>query len=235
MSLGLGWAACLGESMLQLRKLLACYNGASPDCITLVVVSDAGIQQDVYVDNTTLIVHTLPATLAPPEPSSTHRCECSRAEKLAPARNTRDICEKRKSDAHASFFFFLNQPHKLLNDFCPDSKCELRRASRESTSRIRRRLSHESGGRDCHHKGLIEVMSRISQNSAPTLRKSANSFKAALSQERRQPCRFSPRSSSNNLVQELHPWNLWISSRHGALTVDELDLRHLHLGLDPSE
>ena len=44
-----------------------------------------------------------------------------------------------------------------------------------------------------------------------------------------------PRSSSNNLVQELHRWNLWISSRRGALIVDELDLRHLHFGLDPCE
>ena len=37
-----GWAACLGESMLQLPRvgwrLLACKNGASPDCIIVVVV-----------------------------------------------------------------------------------------------------------------------------------------------------------------------------------------------------
>ena len=38
----LGWAACLGESMLQLPRvrwrLVACENGASPDCIIVVVV-----------------------------------------------------------------------------------------------------------------------------------------------------------------------------------------------------
>ena len=37
----MGWAACLGESMLQLPrvgwKLLAWKNGASPDCIIVVV------------------------------------------------------------------------------------------------------------------------------------------------------------------------------------------------------
>ena len=42
--LGLGWAACLGESMLQLPRvgwrLLPCQNGASPDCIIVVVVSE---------------------------------------------------------------------------------------------------------------------------------------------------------------------------------------------------
>ena len=36
----MGWAACLGESMLQLPGvgwgLLACKNGASPDCIIVV-------------------------------------------------------------------------------------------------------------------------------------------------------------------------------------------------------
>ena len=40
--LGLGWAACLGESMLQPTRvgwrLLACLNGASPDCILVVLV-----------------------------------------------------------------------------------------------------------------------------------------------------------------------------------------------------
>ena len=39
----MGWAACLGESMLQLPRvrcrLLACYNGASPNCIVVVVVN----------------------------------------------------------------------------------------------------------------------------------------------------------------------------------------------------
>ena len=38
----MGWAACLGESMLQLPRvgwrLLAFQDGASPDCIVVVVV-----------------------------------------------------------------------------------------------------------------------------------------------------------------------------------------------------
>ena len=47
--LGLGWAACLGESMLQLLRvgwrLLACQNGPSPDCIIVVVGSEATMRE----------------------------------------------------------------------------------------------------------------------------------------------------------------------------------------------
>ena len=55
----MGWAACLGESMLQLPRvrwrLLACLNGASPDCIIIivvvvVVVSECAFKR-VYVHN----------------------------------------------------------------------------------------------------------------------------------------------------------------------------------------
>ena len=49
--LGLGWATDLGESMIQLPRvgwrLLACENGASPDC-TIVVVLDTRSRSHVY-------------------------------------------------------------------------------------------------------------------------------------------------------------------------------------------
>ena len=49
LTLGLGWAACSGESMIQLPRVgWSCENGASPDCIIVVVVGHAFTRSHVY-------------------------------------------------------------------------------------------------------------------------------------------------------------------------------------------
>ena len=119
----MGWAACLGESMLQLPKvgwrLLACENGASPglyccccyccccfgEALTHVFVHTRKIRKRARLATNSCTTGGLtpgsstPGVSATPEPSMTKNSSSSRAPQLRLALNLRDNRRSAKNGA----------------------------------------------------------------------------------------------------------------------------------------
>ena len=178
-------------------------------------------------------------------------------EKWAPARETWDKCEKRKNDAYASLLQKKKTSHAQLKKYCPDFFVGTAPGGRvhhppfhkkilKISSKSFHWLSHESAG-DCQNKGLIEIMSQISREAGTAHRMWRNSSRSLrrrrmqrTSQHDQEACRcmitrtsttlsmFTPVATRTTLFKNC-------TCESPGHTVDELDLKHLHFGLDPCE